>query len=166
MVIDARCKRTIRDTIVSFFANYYNRTRNCKWNHSFSSMLSYRRSNIAAIFTIRTLSLETARCTREKPSVPCLLCVTPTHVHTYVYMNSHPEYMRALRSAAWVAACVSVTWKPIDNGVRVRENKEGSPHMSLRPSFLDVNRLSRWPMERKLILVVCLQAVFMNVRGI
>jgi len=88
-----------------------------------------------------------------------------THVHTYMYMNSHPEYMRALRSVAW-AACVSVTWKPIDNGVRVRENKEGSPHMSLRPSFLDVNGLSRWPMERKLILVVCLQAVFMNVRGI
>lgn len=76
--------------------------------------------------------------TRETLGLMPTVRYTNTRTYVCVYELTHPEYMRVLRSVAWVA-CVSVMWKPIDKGVRVRENKEGSPHMSLRPSFSDVN---------------------------
>lgn len=48
---------------------------------------------------------------------------------TYMeYTKAHPD-----TSFVWVAVCVSITWKLIDKSAR--ENKEGSPHMLLRPSF-------------------------------
>jgi len=159
MVIDARCKRTIRDIVSFFAANYHNRTRNCKWNHSFA-LCSHTGGQISRRYSrfgryhwklpdVHARNLQSRAC-----------CALHEHAYTHICVRTHT-----------LNICVHFdrsrgTWKPIDNGVRVRENKEGSPHMSLRPSFLDVNGLSRWPMERELILVVCLQAVFMNVRGI
>lgn len=115
----------------------------------------YQSFNIVIILRAWTISLESARCTYEKPLTLCLLCAFCTRTHLYTLVCMYACYIRhAIHWAVtWVVVYVFVTWKPIDKGKGNRRQRRKPAYVSPSVLFFSFSSFFFFSCKRPLLWI-------------